>query len=146
MSEIDPDLAVKTIVPIRWSDMDAYGHVNHVVYLTYLEEARDAALTQILATTPGETGYVVAHLAIDYRHEMRHTDGPAVVSCQVTSLGRSSVQTRETIRSAAGALMAESEAVIVKFDRETRQPEPWNEAEREAFLRAGAVPKSRNQG
>ena len=25
---------------MRWSDMDAYGHVNNVVYLTYLEEAR----------------------------------------------------------------------------------------------------------
>ena len=30
---------------MRWSDMDAYGHVNNVVYLTYLEEARvDARL------------------------------------------------------------------------------------------------------
>src|SRR5512133_2846053 len=26
--------------PMRWSDMDAYGHVNNVVFLTYLEEAR----------------------------------------------------------------------------------------------------------
>jgi acyl-CoA thioesterase FadM len=31
------DLAVtETVVPLRWRDMDAYGHVNHVVYLTYL--------------------------------------------------------------------------------------------------------------
>lgn len=146
MSEIDPALAIETIVPIRWSDMDAYGHINHVVYLTYLEEARDAALTHILATAPGETGYVVAHLAIDYRHEMRHTDGPAVVSCQVTSLGRASIQTRETIRGATGELMTESQAVIVKFDRETRQSAPWNEAERAAFLRAGAVERTRTEG
>jgi acyl-CoA thioester hydrolase len=146
MTELDPTRAIETIVPIRWSDMDAYGHINHVVYLTYLEEARDAALTQILSTMPGETGYVVAHLAIDYRHEMRHTDGPAIVACQVTTLGRASVQTRETIRSAAGALMTESKAVIVKFDRETRQSEPWNEAEREAFVRAGAVPRAGTHG
>ena len=26
--------------PLRWSDMDAYGHVNNVRFLTYLEEAR----------------------------------------------------------------------------------------------------------
>jgi acyl-CoA thioester hydrolase len=26
--------------PLRWSDMDAFGHVNNVVYLRYLEEAR----------------------------------------------------------------------------------------------------------
>jgi len=146
MTEIDPALAIETIVPIRWSDMDAYGHINHVVYLTYLEEARDAALTRILATTPGETGYVVARLAIDYRHEMRHIDGPAVVSCQVTTLGRASITTRESIRGANGELMTESEAVVVKFDRETRQSEPWNEAEREAFLRAGATPRTRTEG
>ncbi len=146
MTEFDPTLAIETIVPIRWSDMDAYGHINHVVYLTYLEEARDAAVTHILATTPGETGYVVARLAIDYRHEMRHTDGPAVVACQVTSLGRASIQTRESIRSAAGVLMTESEAVIVNFNLSTRQPEPWNEAELEAFLRAGAAPRARTLG
>ena len=27
-------------VPMRWSDMDAYGHVNNVVYLQYFEMAR----------------------------------------------------------------------------------------------------------
>ncbi|MGH3519835.1 MAG: thioesterase family protein [Haloechinothrix sp.] len=26
--------------PLRWSDMDAAGHVHDVVYLRYLEEAR----------------------------------------------------------------------------------------------------------
>ena len=28
-------------ITVRWSDMDAYGHVNNGVYLNYLEEARD---------------------------------------------------------------------------------------------------------
>ena len=27
-------------IPIRWGDMDAMGHVNHAVYLTYFEQAR----------------------------------------------------------------------------------------------------------
>lgn len=26
--------------PMRWSDMDAFGHVNNVVFIRYLEEAR----------------------------------------------------------------------------------------------------------
>ena len=29
-------------IAIRWRDVDNYGHVNNAVYLTYLEEARDA--------------------------------------------------------------------------------------------------------
>jgi acyl-CoA thioester hydrolase len=133
-----PPGAIETVVAIRWSDMDAYGHVNHAVYLTYLEEARDAALTRILRSVPGETGYVVARVAIDYRRELRHTDGPVTVSCEVATIGRSSARTRETIRSAAGDLAAECEAVIVRFDRESRQAEPWTDAERRAFMAAGA--------
>ena len=27
-------------VPLRWSDMDAYGHVNNVQFLRLLEDAR----------------------------------------------------------------------------------------------------------
>lgn len=27
-------------MPVRWGDMDAFGHVNNAVYLTYFEQAR----------------------------------------------------------------------------------------------------------
>jgi len=32
---------VEVTIPIRWRDVDNYGHVNNAVYLTYLEEACD---------------------------------------------------------------------------------------------------------
>ena len=35
-------------IEIRWRDMDGFGHVNNAVYLTYLEEARDQFLTELL--------------------------------------------------------------------------------------------------
>ena len=133
--------ANETVVALRWRDMDAYGHVNHVVYLTYLEEARDAAFARILRDTPGENGYVVARVAIDYRRELRLADGPVAVSCTFTTLGGSSVETREMIHSAAGDLVAEAETVVVKFDRETRRARPWTDEERRAFAAAGARPR-----
>ena len=133
--------ATETVVALRWRDMDAYGHVNHVVYLTYLEEARDAAIALILRDTPGEGGYVVARVAIDYRRELRLADGPVAVSCAVTTIGGASVQTRETIHTATGELAAEAQAVIVKFDRETRRSRQWTDAERHAFLATGARPR-----
>src|SRR3982751_3811505 len=37
-------------IEIRWRDVDAYGHVNNAVYLTYLEEVRD----EWLRGRPGE--------------------------------------------------------------------------------------------
>jgi acyl-CoA thioester hydrolase len=134
-------VATETIVALRWRDMDAYGHVNHVVYLTYLEEARDAAFAGILRETPGESGYVVARVAIDYRRELRLADGPVAVSCAVTTIGGASAQTRETIHTATGEPAAAAEAVVVKFDRETRRPRQWTDAERQAFFAAGARPR-----
>ena len=133
--------AIETVVPLRWRDMDAYGHVNHAVYLTYLEQGRDAALTHVLRDTPGEIGYVVARVAIDYRRELRQADGPVVVSCQFATIGGSSVRTRETIVTNYGVLAAEAEAVIVSFDRETRRGRPWTKEERVAFTGAGAQGK-----
>ena len=130
--------ANETVVALRWRDMDAYGHVNHVVYLTYLEEARDAAIARILRDTTGDGGYVVVRVAIDYRREMRLADGPVLVSCAVTTIGGSSAQTREAIHTAAGDLAAEAEAVFVKFDRETRRSRRWTKDERHAFMAAGA--------
>jgi len=29
-------------IPVRWGDMDSYGHVNNILYMQYLEEARVA--------------------------------------------------------------------------------------------------------
>ena len=130
--------AHETVVALRWRDMDALGHVNHVVYLTYLEEARDAAIARILRDLPGDGGYVVARVAIDYRRELRLADGPVVVSCTVPTIGGASAQTRETIHTAAGELAAAAEAVVVKFDRETRRSLPWTDDERRAFVAAGA--------
>jgi acyl-CoA thioesterase FadM len=112
-----------------------------VVYLTYLEEGRDAAIARILRETPGEGGYVVARVAIDYRGELRLADGPVIVSCAVTTIGGDSAETRETIHTATGHLAAEAEAVVVRFDCESRRPRQWTDDQRRAFMAAGARPR-----
>lgn len=33
-------LLLTTRIPVRWGDMDAYGHVNNTVYFRYFEQAR----------------------------------------------------------------------------------------------------------
>jgi acyl-CoA thioesterase FadM len=56
--------------------------------------------------------------------------------CELGSLGRSSVHTREVLLTAGGELAAEAEAVLVARDRETRRSRPLNERERAALGRA----------
>ncbi len=46
-------------VDVRWRDVDALDHVNNAVFLTYLEEGRDAFYATALRSDPI---YVVARL------------------------------------------------------------------------------------
>ena len=41
-------------IPIRWRDMDAYGHVNNAVFLNYLEEARDEMVRRLFGRQDGD--------------------------------------------------------------------------------------------
>jgi acyl-CoA thioester hydrolase len=116
------------VVTVRWRDTDALGHVNHVVFLTYLEEARDAFYAQILRAEPI---YVVVRLEIDLRAEVRHEDRQVIVDIAVEQLGTTSLTTRESIRTSAGQVVAEARVITVRWDQETRRPVPFSAAERE---------------
>jgi acyl-CoA thioester hydrolase len=123
-------------VEIRWSDVDAFGHVNNAVYATYLEECRDEWLDRALEDDEAGWDFVVARLAIDFRRELRLEDDVVVVRCGLDRLGTSSVTTTETIV-AGGELAAEAEAVLVARNRERGGSRPLTDAERAALERAG---------
>ncbi len=62
---------------LRWSDLDAYGHVNNARFLTLYEEAR-VALMFVEAGKAGvdgfERGVVIARHEIDYLRTVGYTD------------------------------------------------------------------------
>jgi acyl-CoA thioester hydrolase len=56
-------------VAVRWSDMDAYGHVNNARFLTLYEEARVAMFftaARAQGFTSFEEGIVISRHEIDY--------------------------------------------------------------------------------
>jgi acyl-CoA thioester hydrolase len=126
-------------IEIRWRDVDAYEHVNNAVYATYLEECRDEWLGRALDGIGDAWDYVLARVAIDFRHELRLEDDIVVVSCRLDRNGTSSITLREEIRTEDGTLAAEAEAVLVARDREAGRSRPLTEAERISFDRASAV-------
>jgi acyl-CoA thioester hydrolase len=121
------DAVFEQVVDVRWRDTDALGHVNHAVFLTYLEEGRDAFFVQ---TFGGEPDYVVARIEIDLRAEVRHPQRRVTVRLAVERLGTTSLTTRETILTPAGEIAAEARVVTVRWDRRARKPVPFSEAER----------------
>jgi acyl-CoA thioester hydrolase len=123
-------------IEIRWSDVDAYVHVNNAVYATYLEECRDEWIEAALDGAGDVWDFVLARVAIDFRRELRLEDEEVVVSCALERIGNSSLTLREQIRTQDGELAAEAEAVLVARDRESGGSRPLTEAERGAFERA----------
>jgi acyl-CoA thioester hydrolase len=122
-------------VEIRWSDVDAYLHVNNAVYATYLEECRDEWAERLLDGVGDIWDYVLARVAIDFRRELTQEDDAVLVTCRLASIGNSSLTLAEEIRTLDGELAAEAEAVLVARDRESGRSRPLTEAEREALGR-----------
>jgi acyl-CoA thioester hydrolase len=106
-------------VSVRWRDVDGLGHVNHAVFLTYLEEGRDAFYVQALGRDPH---YVVARVEIDMRAEVRCAGRQLRVRIEVERVGATSLTTRETILTLAGVTAAEARVVTVLWDVGARKP------------------------
>jgi acyl-CoA thioester hydrolase len=106
-------------VSLQWRDVDALGHVNHAVFLTYLEEGRDAFYAQVLDRDPH---YVVARVEIDLRVEVRYADRQLRVRIEVERVGTTSLATRETILTPAGVTAAEARVVTVLWDTSGGKP------------------------
>jgi acyl-CoA thioester hydrolase len=121
-------------VAVRWRDVDALEHVNNAVFLTYLEEGRDAFYAQVLGSDPL---YVVVRIELDLRAEVRYPDRRVTVRIEVERLGTTSLTTRETILTPSGAVAAEARVVCVRWDAGQRKPVPFTEAER-ARMAAGS--------
>jgi acyl-CoA thioester hydrolase len=57
----------KTPVSVRFRDIDANGHVNHVVFCTYFEEARKAFFHDLLKITGSSPfPFIMARISCDY--------------------------------------------------------------------------------
>lgn len=117
--------------------MDAYGHVNNVVFLTYLEEARvdmlfvnagsDAASEQLAS------GVVVARHEIDYKAPLVFRPTPVAIDVWVTDLGTSSFSIGYEIKDDDGPVYVRATTVMVPFDIEAGRPRRVSAEERDAL-------------
>lgn len=106
-------------VPVQWSDQDAFGHINNVVYIRWFETARIAYLEQsglerVLAAH--RLGPILANVACNYRRQLLYPD-TITVGGRITRLGRTSLTMSHAIYShQQQARVADGESIIVTFD------------------------------
>lgn len=118
-------------VPLRWRDLDAYGHVYYGQYLTLLDEARVAMLKAAL--DGADPSFVMARVELDYRRQVVIDDGPLSALVRVERVGRTSLTLHEQLSSRHGATVAEARVVVVLYDLDARRPREVSEAERAAL-------------
>jgi acyl-CoA thioester hydrolase len=128
------EFATELEIPVRYRDIDAEGHVNNAVYLSYIEQARVRYIGDVLDRSPADPGFVVAHVSIDYERSIdleKHLAGtPVVVAMGTTAVGDSSITMEYELR-ASGGRAATAETVIVAVDEAGQPravPDDWREA------------------
>lgn len=88
---------VRHSVTVRFRDLDALGHVNYAVYLSYLEDCLNRLWEQVLVSAgrsfdPRAPGMVTVRAEIDYRASAR-CNQVLQVETWVSKLGRTSFAT-----------------------------------------------------
>lgn len=129
--------------PMRWGDMDAFGHVNNVTFLAYLEEARIAFLftskeARAAANPDGPLaeGIVVARQEIDYLAPLVWGPEPVEIHCWVERIGGSSFTLAYEVYGAPAEdgsrpLAARARTVLVPYSRTQRSARRLTDHERD---------------
>jgi len=114
-------------VPLRWSDMDAYGHVNNVQYLRLLEDARVIGFREWFPDRPTllDEGIVVSRHVIEYRAPLTYRPEPVEVDMWVTRVHGAGFDLGYAVRdpeSVGEREYAVAETGLVLYDFVTSRP------------------------
>lgn len=112
-----PQLPVQMQIPVAWGDMDAFGHVNNVMYLRYFESARIRYFEELLGSAKFDTPIkpVVAEMSCTYRKPVFYPD-TLTLHVGVPEIGNSSMQMVCEMYNTNDELVAIAKATIVMFD------------------------------
>lgn len=143
-------------IRLRWSDLDAYAHVNNAEMLRLLEEARiqafwtndepaalapvdtPGASTAVLDGRPGAaTLTLIARLEIEYLAPIPYLRAPIDIQLWIGKLGGASLDVCYEVCSPAGQepaqVFARASTTIVLVDAATERPRKINDVERAAW-------------
>jgi acyl-CoA thioester hydrolase len=134
----------RVLTPLRWSDMDAYGHVNNVQFLRLLEDARVVAFAAAGSDEGGtvvDTGLLVARQQIEYVEPLVYRTAPVAIDLWLTDLQAASFDLGYEVLDeqpegvaqdgARPRVYARAETTLVLFDRVNERPRRVTPAERE---------------
>jgi acyl-CoA thioester hydrolase len=117
-------------IDVRFADIDAMGHVNNAVYLTYCEVARIRYWTDITGEpmavgTEGAESLILAEARITYRAQAFQGE-IVTVETRASRIGRSSFTLEHRLLARMNGeeprLVAVSESILVRYDYASALP------------------------
>ncbi|MYS82455.1 acyl-CoA thioesterase [Embleya scabrispora] len=132
---------------LRWSDMDAYRHINNVQYLRYLEEARVDMMFTLGQREGAKTlseGVVIARHEIDYKRPLVWRAEPVRVETWVTRIGAARFTLAYEIKDDE-QVYATALSVLVPYSLDEQRPRRLTEDER-AYLERFVEPQDEPAG
>ena len=121
-------LTFEMVIPIRWGDMDAMGHVNNTIYFRYMETVRIEWLYRVGATPePSGEGVVIVNAFCNFIKQLEYP-GDVLAKHYVAEPGRTSFNAYITLErtDAPGVIYASGGAktVWVDFPKQKSAPLP----------------------
>ncbi|BCO35286.1 acyl-CoA thioesterase [Mycobacterium heckeshornense] len=111
-------------VPVRWSDIDMYQHINHATMVTILEEARVPFLREPFGANITTVGLLIADVRVSYKGQLRLVDSPLQVTIWVKRLRAVDFTLGYEVRSVNAApeskpaVIAETQLAAVHIDQQ----------------------------
>ncbi len=123
-------------IEIRFSDINAMGHVNNAVIFTYFEEGRKALFYDAFKeSAPGGFNFMVAHLECDYILPVRLED-KLVLNMWVPAIGTKSFRLGYALVDAGDVsrVFAKGHSVQVCYDYRQHRSVPVPQTLKKALL------------
>ena len=123
-------LVYESVIPIRWGDMDAMGHVNNTSYFRYLETIRIDWMYSI-GGKPGDNegeGVVVINAFCNFYRQLEYP-GDVLMKMYASDAGRTSFETWATMERAdnPGEIYAAGGATTVWVNYREQKSRPLPE-------------------
>lgn len=127
-------------IPLRWGDMDSFGHVNNTVYFRFMEEVRISWFRDLDLARSGVEGQgpVIVNASMEFLKQL-HYPGDVIAHMFVGTPGRSSFDTRFELYRAddPATLYARGAAKCVWIDYAAAKSVPIPDSLRRAIETAG---------
>lgn len=136
MAENLSDYKYRTVIPVRFSDIDAYGNVSNTIYFTYFEIARSNYWREIVKWDWEDAGVILGRAEINYLKPIKLEDQ---IACYVRTsrIGNSSFDVMYIVvkqTEHGEEICTTGKTVCIAYDYEANKSIPIPRRERQSMI------------